>query len=93
MTITEFGVEVLNYGAIGLFCAYLIWQADKQQKREEKQQEALKVVIDNNTVALTKCYEEMKRDEDLDNKVTDEIMDLREQRRIQEEKKAAEIKK
>ncbi len=87
MTAVEFGLDVLNYGAIGLFCAYLIWQVERQQKREDLLIMKLETVITNNTVALTRFYNEVEQEKDIIEVAEKAITDTRERRRLQEERK------
>ena len=52
---------LLNFGAIGIVCAWLMYQYMQQQKREDILLDRLTKVIDNNTIALTRFYEWIRK--------------------------------
>lgn len=83
---------LLNFGALGVVLAWLMWQYSKTQEREERLSTRLETVINNNTIALTKVYEEMQHEEVVETEICREITDLKELRKIQEEKKNAAAK-
>lgn len=52
--------ELINYGVLGIWTVYNIITIQYYRKKDEFKEENLKKVIENNTIALTKTYENMK---------------------------------
>jgi hypothetical protein len=85
MTGAELGAEyLLNFGAMGIFAAYLMLKDRQHDKLVEK----IMQVVENNTVALSKFNDSATSAErSIAAVAIGEITDLRELRRIQEAKK------
>jgi len=46
--------NLLQYGTLGIFCIYLMWDKITYQKEQRKHKAEMKTIIQNNTIALTK---------------------------------------
>lgn len=51
---------LLNYGVLGIWTIFNILTITYYRKHQEKQEDKLINVIENNTVAFTKVYEALK---------------------------------
>jgi hypothetical protein len=51
----------MNYGAIGLMLVFMTYMFLSQQKKEEVMFNKLGTVIDNNTIALTRFVDSVKK--------------------------------
>jgi hypothetical protein len=78
------GLDLLNFGALGAFVAYLILK----DRRHDKMTDKIIEVVQNNTIALSRFNTEAAEE---DRKIAEiaiaEITDLRELRKIQEKRK------
>ena len=52
---------LMQYGAVGVLCFFLLSIIIWQQKRDEKLKTELSEVIRNNTIAMTRFYEVAQR--------------------------------
>jgi len=77
---------LLNFGAMGVFACYLM----VKDRQHTKFLESLRIVIEQNTIALTKVYESEKQTQELETVVKEEVKDLKTLRNIQERMKKNE---
>lgn len=52
---------LLQYGALGVLILLLILQLRNQQQKDDERQNRLISVIENNTIAMTKTYQVIKK--------------------------------
>lgn len=53
--------QLVNYGPLGIMIIILVSLLVKQMQKDDKRDEKMSRVIENNTVALTKVHETIKR--------------------------------
>lgn len=50
---------LLIYGPLGIMVVWFMWRTKKQDDAEDARAERMATLIENNTVALTKCADAM----------------------------------
>lgn len=51
----------LNYGVLGLWTASLLWDKVRYHKERQEEKAEFKIIIDNNTQALTRVLDKLER--------------------------------